>query len=96
MKTAETNKKKYGENWYREIGALGGKAGRTGGFASSHELAVEAGRKGGTTSRRGKSEACTERIRQAKWMRQNGKPIKVIAATLGVTPGTVSRYLISD
>lgn len=55
LKTAETNKRKYGDNWYREIGALGGKAGHTGGFASSHELAVEAGRKGGTKSKRGPS-----------------------------------------
>ena len=55
LKTAETNKRKYGDNWYREIGALGGKAGHTGGFASSHELAVEAGRKGGSKSKRGPS-----------------------------------------
>lgn len=96
LKTAETNKRKYGNDWYAKIGAIGGRVSTTGGFASSHELAVEAGRKGGMTSKRGKSEACTERIRQAKWMRQNGKPIKVIAATLGVTPGTVSRYLVSD
>lgn len=32
-KTAKTNKRKYGRNYYKEIGALGGKVGRTGGFA---------------------------------------------------------------
>ena len=31
---AETNKKKYGEDYYAVIGILGGKNGHTGGFAS--------------------------------------------------------------
>lgn len=40
----------------REIGAKGGSVtGTRGGFASSHELAVRAGRKGGQASRRGKA-----------------------------------------
>lgn len=56
IKCAETNKIKHGKDFYKRIGALGGKASRTGGFASSHELAVEAGRKGGTISRRGPSK----------------------------------------
>ena len=30
---------KYGENYYRELGRKGGKAGHTGGFASNPELA---------------------------------------------------------
>lgn len=38
------------------IGTRGGKNGHTGGFASNHELAREAGRKGGKTSRRGKKK----------------------------------------
>ena len=44
-------------NFYKEIGRKGGS--RTGiikGFALSHERAVEAGRKGGTISRRGKAK----------------------------------------
>lgn len=44
-------------NFYQEIGRKGGR--RTGiikGFALSHERAVEAGRKGGTISRRGASK----------------------------------------
>lgn len=57
-KTAKTNKRKYGRNYYREIGAEGGKKGRTGGFyylKATGQLGKirEAGRKGGIASRRG-------------------------------------------
>lgn len=50
-----TNKQRYGENFYKVIGAKGGKKGKTGGFWANRELAREAGRKGGLISRRGKS-----------------------------------------
>ena len=47
----------YGEDYFSNIGRKGGSAGRgpdyKGGFASSHELAVRAGRKGGLISKRG-------------------------------------------
>lgn len=50
-KARETNKRKYGENFYQVIGALGGvkgaKDGTIKGFAKNPELASEAGRKGG-------------------------------------------------
>lgn len=52
-KAAATNKEKYGENFYREIGRKGGQNGHTGGFAYDHELAVRAGTIGGKKSRRG-------------------------------------------
>ena len=51
---AQTNKSKYGDDFYAKIGALGGKKGKTGGFYANRELAREAGRKGGLKSRRGK------------------------------------------
>lgn len=60
-KAAATNKEKYGPDFYRNIGKLGGHNGRTGGFASEkigkdgltgHERAVHAGRKGGLNSSR--------------------------------------------
>lgn len=48
---------KKNPNFYREIGKKGGsKTGVLKGFALSHERAVEAGRKGGTISRRGASK----------------------------------------
>ncbi|USN96415.1 MAG: hypothetical protein H6797_05050 [Candidatus Nomurabacteria bacterium] len=57
VKAAQTNKAKHGSNFYAKIGAKGGKAGHTGGFAANPELARIAGRKGGLISRRSKKTA---------------------------------------
>lgn len=54
QRAAVTNKKRHGSDFYARIGAIGGKKGRTGGFAANRELAREAGRKGGLISRRRK------------------------------------------
>ena len=51
---AKTNKERYGNDWYKRIGAEGGKKGTTGGFYANRELAREAGRKGGLKSKRSK------------------------------------------
>jgi len=65
VKTAETNKKKYGSDYYRNIGKLGGIKSRGGGFASNKvgedgltgiERARIAGAKGGKISRKNKGE----------------------------------------
>ena len=53
---AETNKRKYGEDFYKKIGADGGAKGRTGGFFANRALARTAGAKGGSISRRGKNK----------------------------------------
>ena len=45
-KTKETIYKKHGKDYYKKIGAKGGRNGHTGGFASNPELAKIAGRKG--------------------------------------------------
>lgn len=52
---AKTNKERYGDDFYKIIGAEGGKAfyGKPKGFAANRELAKEAGAKGGKISRRG-------------------------------------------
>lgn len=61
LKCAETNKQRYGKDWYSKIGAIGGKNGHTGGFASftvgsdgltGWQRSRIAGRKGGKISRR--------------------------------------------
>lgn len=63
---AQTNKKKYGPDFYREIGRKGGKLGTTGGFATEIECFCSlidaphfkkncAGKKGGMISRRTKA-----------------------------------------
>ena len=53
-KAAATNKALHGSDFYAKIGAIGGKKGRTGGFAANPALARIAGAKGGRISRRGK------------------------------------------
>ncbi len=52
QKAAETNKQKYGLDFYAIIGHKGGENGVTGGFFVNRELASTAGRKGGMKSRR--------------------------------------------
>lgn len=54
-KAAETNKKKYGKDFYANIGRKGGKKSHpeTRYFAMHPEVAKNAGAKGGRTSRRG-------------------------------------------
>lgn len=54
LAAAATNKQKYGEDFYKNIGAKGGGKSGTGGFFANRELARIAGAKGGKVSRRGK------------------------------------------
>lgn len=56
MKAAATNKKKWGKDFYKRIGALGGQKSKGGGFAANPELAIEAGRRGGLKSRKNKKK----------------------------------------
>lgn len=51
---AKTNLEIYGKDFYKTIGAMGGKAGHTGGFYANRELARIAGARGGRISRRTK------------------------------------------
>ncbi|MBR5621274.1 hypothetical protein IKW75_02205 [Candidatus Saccharibacteria bacterium] len=53
LKAADTNRSKYGKEFYSQIGRKGGKNGHTGGFAANPALARIAGAKGGRISRRG-------------------------------------------
>jgi len=53
IKTAITNKAKYGEDYYKNIGSKGGKKKNPlKGFGSNRELASAAGSKGGKISKR--------------------------------------------
>ncbi len=54
VKAAQSNKERHGNDYYKRIGAIGGKKTGMKGFALNKELAREAGRKGGTISRRTK------------------------------------------
>ena len=53
LKAAETNRQIHGEDFYKRIGAIGGKNGHTGGFAANPTLARLAGALGGRNSKRG-------------------------------------------
>ena len=55
-KVAATNKAKHGDDFYRQIGAMGGRASYKGlkGFAADKERARAAGIIGGKISKRGK------------------------------------------
>lgn len=55
LRAAETNKKKYGEDFYVKMGKKGGLAQVPKGFSMNTKLASKAGRKGGKTSKRGKA-----------------------------------------
>ncbi len=55
MKARDTNKTRFGADFYRRIGVLGGKLSKGGGFAVDRELAVRAGQIGGKVSRRNKN-----------------------------------------
>jgi hypothetical protein len=66
---ALTNKERYGESFYKTIGAIGGRKSSTGGFASKKvgadgltgvERARIAGARGGTNSRRKRSTCAFE------------------------------------
>lgn len=52
LQAAKTNKKKYGEDFYKIIGKKGGHLGTGGGFAKDPEMASLAGRLGGLISTR--------------------------------------------
>ena len=54
LKASRRIKELYGEDFYKIQGAKGGKKTGVKGFATNHDLAVEAGKKGGTISRRGR------------------------------------------
>lgn len=54
QKAAATNMARHGKDFYKNIGAIGGRNGTTGGFAANPELARIAGAKGGRISRRRK------------------------------------------
>lgn len=57
LKAREANLRRHGKDFYKRIGAIGGRNGHgpeyKGGFASNPELARLAGSKGGRISRRG-------------------------------------------
>ncbi len=56
IKMVATIRVKYGEDYWKKIGAIGGKLGTTGGFWADRQLASRAGRIGGKISKRYRKE----------------------------------------
>lgn len=97
LKAAATNKERWGENFYANIGRKGGLSGNTGGFAANPVLAKIAGRKGGLKSRRGPSPE-TKRIldkNRAEILKLafDGVDLGTIAGIFGVNRTTLERWL---
>lgn len=63
LRAAATNKARYGEDYYKRLGRVGGRISRAGGFAKDRELARAAGRKGGLASHR-----CSTNHRYQLWL----------------------------
>lgn len=55
-KSAAKNKQRYGEDYYKTIGKLGGQASSGGGFAKDRDFASKMGRLGGLSSKRGQNK----------------------------------------
>jgi len=78
-KCAATNKKIHGADFYKRIGAKGGRNGHTGGFAANPELARKAGAMGGAKSKRGPSKnkkikvVSEEESKEIKVKKENNK-----------------------
>jgi hypothetical protein len=76
MAAARTNKERYGKNFYRELGAKGGRASKTGGFAAGEEGRERArvfGAIGGKKSKRVYTDE--ERKKAGEWL-QAGRMAK--------------------
>ena len=91
LKAAQTNRTKYGEDFYSDIGRKGGRNGHTGGFASNPALAKLAGSKGGARSRRG-PKFSIEEIKKALQDFKTCGDAKAAALRAGVTKQTIYRW----
>lgn len=97
LKAAATNKAKYGDGFYSNIGAKGGRNGHTGGFAANPALAKMAGKKGGKTSKRGAKNETRGKLQSmhsdlVKWV-EEGKPCAQIARATGIPISAVYKYI---
>lgn len=70
MRSAESNIRQYGEDFYKRIGSIGGAKGHTGGFYVNREMAKVAGRLGGLSGSRNNDYAFK---RASQWKKRYGK-----------------------
>jgi len=62
LKACATNKARHGDDFYKKMGAIGGRKTGMKGFALNRELARRAGAIGGKLSRRGRNKIKKETI----------------------------------
>jgi general stress protein YciG len=67
LRAASTNKERHGEDFYKTIGAMGGKNSREGGFYSNRELARLAGQKGGQQASTPEGRAKRAEAMRKRW-----------------------------
>lgn len=96
IKAARTNREKYGDNFYADIGAKGGRNGHTGGFAANRELARSAGAIGGRKSKRGKKIKLDEEAENIERLHREGMSISKIAEEYDVAYQTMRRYMVES
>lgn len=98
IKCRETNYKKYGKDFYRNIGREGGIKGKNGGFASNPELARLAGAKGGKKSRRGKpyTEKWEKHKKEALKMHREGRSYVEISKFIGIPYSALRLRVIKE
>ena len=97
LKAAATNKEKYGEGFYANIGSRGGRNSNNGGFAANPELARLCGKKGGRISKRGAKNETRGKLQSmhselVKWV-EEGKPCAQIARSTGIPISAVYKYI---
>lgn len=95
LKARQSNYERHGNDFYKRIGAKGGRNGHDGGFRANPALAVVAGAKGGSISRRKSRYAdIFEANKQTIIDVIYGKPtLKGLADELGVPYPALMNYV---
>ena len=94
MKARATLIKRYGKDYYVNMGKKGGMRGHTGGFASNPALARVAGKKGGTISKRqGERVKLDVYYDEIKEKYTSGKSIKSLGKDYGVSDSAMKSFL---
>ena len=96
LRASKTNKERYGEKYYSEIGKKGGMRGHTGGFAANRALARLAGAKGGRVSSRssGVRGILESHEAEIQKMFKNGESVHAVAIEFGVSDGAMKRFAL--
>jgi len=93
LKAAATCKKKFGKDFYKRQGRIGGMNGHTGGFAANPELAKTAGAKGGKNSKRDSAKTIEARVNKILKLYQKGYDAVDIAKKLHINATAVRYHL---